>query len=193
LDKALLARACSRDGKTCIDNVLLVTGYLNQGTFKAIKDYKSKTEFDTVCFHSGGGNKDAAIEIGQWINDKNLNTCMAEKYLTTNGYTVSPTLCASACPYIFAMGQKRTALGSDFSIGIHSTGTQLGFGKFTYRISVPGFSALSGYESMLTGGGHSGSEKHVKMLHESLDIDFDKMKYLTSDEQEAYALFTEHR
>jgi hypothetical protein len=194
LDKALIAKACTRDEKNCIDQVLLVSGDLDRGTISAIKQLKgSSLQVDTVCFASRGGDKDVAIDIGEWIKKNHLNTCIAEKYLTTDGITMNSPLCASACPYILAMGHKRTALGSNFRIGIHSSGTILNFGLFTYRITALDYMGLGGYKPMLENSGDINSAQHVELLEDSLATPFDELKYLTTAEQKKYALFTENR
>ena len=193
LNKAVIARACTHDGKTCIDDVLLVSGDLDEGSIGAIKQLDGNLQVDTVCFASRGGDKNAAIKIGQWIKSKHLNTCIAEKYLTTDGVTMSSPLCASACPYILAMGHKRTALGRDFKIGIHNSGTNLNFGLFTYKANSFEFMALRGYQPMLRESGDPSSAQHLEMLYDSLATPFYELKYLTPTEQKKYVLFTENR
>ncbi|WP_306579263.1 hypothetical protein [Pseudomonas sp.] len=192
MDKALIAKACDRHEKACIDNVLLVSGDLDGGTISAIKQLIADVGVDTVCFNSRGGDKSTAIDIGKFIKRNKLNTCMAEKYLTAKGDTITQRLCASACPFVLAMGRKRTALGNDLRIGIHSSGTNLDFGLFMLRVNALDFVALHGYEAMLKQSNVVGSRAHVKMLHDSLSTPFDGMRFLSTDEQKQYALFTDN-
>lgn len=190
LDKAIISKACTGDGKTCIDNVLLLSGYIDQGMIERIDYLTNAHKINTVCFATRGGSKEFAIKIGEWINKNHKNTCMAEKYLTSNDLTIKSPLCASACPYLLAMGVERTALGSNFKIGIHSSGSTWDFGIFSFETSSSRSNAIKGYKEMLANSSNSSS--HLQMLYDSLDTRFDSKRYLSSEEQKQYALFTEY-
>lgn len=190
LDKAIIAKACTGDGKTCIDDVILLSGYIDQGMIEKIEVLAKEHQVNTICFATRGGSKEAAIRIGEWINKTHRNTCMAEKYFTTGDLIVNAPLCASACPYILAMGFERTALGSRFKIGIHSSGSTLDFGIFSFDNSSSRSDATKGYKEMLESSNNSSS--HLQMLYDSLDTRFDSKRYLSSEEQKQYALFTEY-
>lgn len=190
LDKAIIAKACTEDGKTCIDDVLLLSGYIDEGMIKKIKSLANEHQVNTICFATRGGSKDAAIQIGEWINKTHKNTCMAEKYFTAVDLTLTSPLCASACPYILAMGVERTALGSHFKIGIHSSGSTLDFGIFSFGKNSSRSDATKDYKKMLESSNNSSS--HIQMLYDSLDTRFDSKRYLSSEEQKQYALFTEY-
>ncbi|MFP6798890.1 MAG: hypothetical protein VCA39_07225 [Pseudomonas sp.] len=136
LDKALFANACNKDESYCLKDVILVTGIIDQGTIYSIDKLISKGESDTICFRTPGGNIDAAIAIGEWIDRHNLKTCLAEKYIIKERGSLSSTICASACPFIFAMGEERISIGTDIKVGIHRSGGSIDFFVFSALMSM---------------------------------------------------------
>lgn len=190
LDKAIIAKACNSDGKSCINNVLLLTGYIDEGMLKKVEELANDHQVKTLCFASRGGSKEAAIKLGYWITKSHSNTCMAEKYLTENGLTITNPVCASACPYILAMGEQRTALGSQYEIGIHSSGMSIDFGLFSFTFNSRKSDAVDKYQEMLKSS--NSSAEHIQMLSDSLETGFESKRYLTPEEQSQYALFTKY-
>ena len=188
IKKAMLGDACNKENTDCKKNVLIIIGAIDDGTLSAVEQVAEKTKFDTVCFNSPGGNADAAQRIGNWIKSNNLNTCLAERYKLENGVTTSKVQCQSACPYLLLMGKTRTALGSDFNIGVHRSGVPVDLCVCHFKLNEfwPYFST-SGYRDML--GRSDEAEIHQSLLSDSLEVDSTSIHRLTQAELEKYAVF----
>ncbi|QJP95691.1 MULTISPECIES: hypothetical protein [Pseudomonas] len=186
--KAMLGEACNKENSTCKKNVLIILGAIDDGTVKAIEQLAEKETFDTVCFGSPGGSAGVATRIGRWIKSNNLNTCMAEHYKLEGGIDVSNVECQSACPYLLVMGKTRTALGSDFNIGVHSSGVPLDFCVCRFKVNEfwP-YVSTSDYRKMLEGSDEA--EIHLRLLSDSLEVDSTSIHRLTQSELEKYAVF----
>jgi hypothetical protein len=90
---------------------LFVKGDFEEGDAERFKRFltTSSRKFETISFDSPGGVTVEALQISKIIRKLGLNTLVA-----------SGALCASACPFSFAGGQKRLASENSF-IGVHQT------------------------------------------------------------------------
>ena len=187
LDKALIVDACNEDKTTCLKDVILIQGRLDEGTISSIKKLKDVNN-KTICFDSRGGNIDVATRIGSWIKENNFNTCLADKYIIKGKGTISSTICHSACPFILAMGNERTMVGENFKIGIHHSGGTLELCFCSFDFNALSFIAIDKYKEMLSLS--NASKQHLTMLEDSLKISFSDIKVLSQPEVDKYKLFT---
>lgn len=90
---------------------LFVKGEFEEGDAERFERFltTSSRKFETISFDSPGGVTVEALQISKIIRKQGLNTLIA-----------SDALCASACPFSFAGGQKRLASNNSF-IGVHQT------------------------------------------------------------------------
>lgn len=190
LNKALFANACNIDESFCLKDVILVMGRIDQGTIDSIEKLLSKGKSDTICFRTPGGNIDSAVVIGKWIDKNNFNTCLAEKYLIKGRGSLESTTCASACPFIFAMGDERISIGSDIKIGIHRSGGTIDFCFFCFDVNAFDYVAINKFKQMLDRKDRPESGKHLLMLEDSLEVEFSDIKFLSHNELENYEFFT---
>jgi hypothetical protein len=92
-----MAQACTLDESSCLEDVILVLGKLDQGAIDSIDTFLKEGMPDTICFRTPGGQSDAAVSIGNWIRNNKINTCLAEKYIIEGKVTLNSTVCFSAC------------------------------------------------------------------------------------------------
>lgn len=190
LDKALVVTACNKEETSCLKDVILVMGRIDQGTIESINKLVEKNKSNTICFRTPGGDIDSAVAIGKWIESNNFNTCLAEKYLIKGRGTLNSTTCASACPFILAMGNDRISVGTNIKVGIHRSGGSLDFCFFCIDLNAMDFIAIDKYKEMLNRPKRVESKKHISMLEDSLQIDFSDIKYLSPKELNEYEFFT---
>ena len=92
-------------------HTLFVKGTFEEGDAERFERFlaTSSRKFETISFDSPGGVVDEALQISKIIRERGLNTLVA-----------SGSLCASACPFSFAGGEKRFASNNGY-IGVHQT------------------------------------------------------------------------
>lgn len=82
--KVVLADACNSAGAQCLNNVALVMGVITEGSVRSLKSFMASNPANKpsyVCFHSVGGQTEYALQIANVIQESNLGTCLAEKYI----------------------------------------------------------------------------------------------------------------
>ncbi|SFG01444.1 hypothetical protein [Neptunomonas qingdaonensis] len=187
LDKALIVDACNQDKTSCLKNVILIKGRLDEGTISSIKNLKGPNN-KIICFDSPGGSINTATEIGYWIKENGFDTCLAEKYIVKNKRVLTTTVCYSACPFVFVMGNERIMIGNDFQVGLHHSGGTVDFCFCSFNYNSLEFVANNKYKEMV--GLSNASEQHINMLDDSLLIDFSEIYILPPTKFDKYKLFT---
>ena len=90
------------------DSSLKLSGEIRLEDAETFQNYVSKKNYKRIVLSSGGGIVIAALSIGSIINDKKMETIVAEN-----------STCASACALIWVAGVKRFA-GRNSKIGFHA-------------------------------------------------------------------------
>ncbi len=133
--------ACKQSDEVCDTKVILLQGEIVKDSVEKVKAFLEKENISSdqnnmmICLDSPGGNRQAAVAIGEEIARRGLDTCLAEKYtLLTGEMQHRTTVCASACPYILLSGEKRIAIGEALIIAGHSSGDYLLFCGCTFKV-----------------------------------------------------------
>ncbi len=132
LSPASKVLACSNNHSYCRE-VILLTGSVNKRMVEGLKSAVRETSIKEVCISSPGGSTFSAYEIGRYIHQNSLNTCMADNYyLSYRDFSgddniqkidLSENSCYSSCPFILMSGGMRRYIGSKApTIGLHKEG-----------------------------------------------------------------------
>lgn len=146
--KVSIVSACKRDVNnpnavvpvdgSCRD-VVLVSGLIKDDTVNQFKELADPVNLasagiNTVCFYSEGGEPKSGHDLAVEINNRKLNTCIADLYILGAGKDgVKPTVpaitessknigCTSTCPFVFLAGQERILLGDKIQVKVHKPG-----------------------------------------------------------------------
>jgi hypothetical protein len=121
------AKLCISD--KCDEDIVLAKGQIVASTFddfiKFIEDQSLDNKKATICFDSPGGLNESAFNVGKEISKRGYNTCVSKNYLSSSGEKISNAECNSVCPFVFLSGENRRLIGSDFFLGVHSSGDHI--------------------------------------------------------------------
>lgn len=197
LPKAAIAKACNREATYCIDDVLLILGEISGTTLSDLEELArthGDKEISTICFDSRGGNTAKSSVLGERILKNGLSTCMAERYFLDdkNGIRreLENTQCNSACSYLLLASNKRIAIGTHFKIATHSAGVNLSLCFCNMPLSS-GFMNSFMFESLLDREDNPDREAHLQFLALSQKVSFSEAYYLSNDDLETFAVFTD--
>jgi len=104
---------------------LLMSSLISNDTLIRLEQAHANRAFDTLCLYSPGGETNAAIGIMDWLNQKDIATCLASEFRIEEGPVVTKMHCKSMCPLIFLAAKKRTAYGVDFDVAVHDLYSRL--------------------------------------------------------------------
>lgn len=179
-NKAEIVDACDKTKSKCLKDVVLIHGKIDKSTVSSFYNLYSVRKVKTVCFHSEGGLNNYAQELMAFIKDKEINTCLAERYHFKDKGVLSNVYCDSACPFVLLMGKERYQIGSDFEIGIHNSGIKLDFCIHCLYINID----ASEYRELLT------NDKHIKLYDRSIETPFSGVESIPANLWTSYDIFT---
>ena len=194
-----LGKACSFENK-CI-NAFIFQGKISEDSATILESsIHEVSKIGTLCFHSAGGEGKAMVRISRQLRERNIATCVANKYVLGNNEIFSKVstqngikegaICASACSFILLSADKRILVGDMALIGIHSPFTVLDlcFCDLNLPFSIINDkSHISNVISMLP------DPVHKKMINElytlSLKTKSKSMHFMSEIELQEYRIF----
>jgi hypothetical protein len=192
--KATIAQACNLDKTVCLNNVLLIEGVIDENTeqefLALLKTMKDKPR--AICFHSPGGIKDVAVNIGTKIKMDGLSTCLAERYVVKGRSDIKNVKCNSSCPMVFLTGKERLAIGYKTDIFVHHSGYTLSFCFKCIKANTLEYIAFNDFESLLRKKPEEVFCRHKAFLKMTLDTKFKNELKMSFDSLSKY-LFFSHR
>lgn len=176
----LFANACDENRSNCLNNVLLLQGNISMAT---VQELQNTNKSDTVCVTGTGGDFSMAMVIVREIIFRRFNTCLARSFEIKSEQNrpiwIENESCTSNCPWLLTAGRERTVVGLGLKIGIHNSGTIVGY-KFP-RIPVN-----EEDEEVRT----SIQRKHFEFYDFVKTIPSKTMYYLSDSEVDRYNIFT---
>lgn len=128
--KVLRASACDEMKETCITDVILIQGDIDDDALSRIQQLTS-SNVSAVCMTGSSGSLTLSLLMARTIISKQFNTCLARYYQiqspNNRSLWIENRSCNSNCPWLLSAGRERTAIGTGLRIGIHNTGNIIGY------------------------------------------------------------------
>ncbi|MFM2668498.1 hypothetical protein AAFX24_27540 [Vibrio mediterranei] len=177
LPRVVPATACTSDAKYCDSRkTLLIHSRINYSTSLLLKSWLLiDSGIEQVCFTSIGGRTLASKLMMNDIARRNMDTCIAESYRLESGELLYFDTCQSACALLMLAGQKRTAIGEQFEIGVHPSSAAFG------RLTIPNGIGLSSLVE----------QRNPRAVGLIKKVDATEMLFLTAAQMQKYKFINE--
>ncbi len=194
-------------GKACSISSKCLPAYIFSGK---INDYSASiveanlidiTKVGMLCFHSAGGEGGAMLKIARLVQEHNIPTCLADKYITNKGeiyssieiegQNINSAICASACGFILLSSEKRVYIGRTPLIGVHSPFTALDLCFCSLSLPFSIIDDTGDIEQIIMHIPNKERRDIANAYHKlSLETKSSSMHFLTDEEIERYMIFT---